>query len=667
MSTPKWQPGSLYAPGALVLPRTAPQTGTILPIENAGFESGDLTGWTVLDGNFVVTDQEQGAFEGQYELTTRHEPEDIIVSDTRAPIRAGDSCTARIYLKPTRSSDRGTVRIYWYDEDGNPVAHRPFDENEHGAHGHIEGTGGWRQSAITKTAPAGAASFAVGVYVRKHTGSYFGIDLASWHYPIASPVQGLMYKAVQAGSGYSDTTEPAWPGQLGQTVIDNEVTWEAVAVSRVVWEARPIMRSGATEPVWPTEDGAMVADGTISWEAVSRRVRDPNCPQTKVVAIVASKVYAADDDIVRYSATVNPMDWSSREDAGFLPTGLQQYGANPVAALGIYRSNLVVFNAQAFQMWQVDEDPANSALLDALPIGSTQHKALSPVSNDLFFLSSQGVRTVGIAGGSTNLAAGDVGMPIDPLVQSEIDGSSEGRATYVPSMGQYWLAFNGASPVDPDDPDPLWIEGDLPDGRVGDPVDYTYDYGGGQGRLRFRIVEGSLPPGTLLDPATARVSGAFTEAGFFWWRVEVEDRLGNTATVNDTCQVLTLTARRHTTPPYPYYFTDSMHAGGDVVDGEVHRLVYDAAIQDRMAVGGALVGAEIAEPLVASLVADDLEIGAELVEAEVVSIFRDHTVRDQLSIEATLDAAEIKRILITMVPPRDELGISAELIGAEFL
>ncbi len=533
MATPKWQPGKLYPPGSLVVPRTAPVAGTILPIENPSFETGDLTGWTVLAGNFVVTDQEQGAYEGQYELTTRHEPEDIIVSDTRAPIRPGDACTARIYLKPTRSSDRGTVRIYWYDENGDPLATREFDENPHKTPGHIQGTGGWRQSTLTKNAPAGAAFFAVGVYVRKHTGSYFGVDLASWHYPVHQPQQGLMYKAVQPATGYSDTTEPAWPGVLGQQVTDNEVIWEAVSISRVVWEARPTMLSGADEPDWPTTAGARVSDGTISWEAVSRRVEDPNCPNSRVTAIVASKVFKADRDIVRFSATANPLDWTTERDAGYLPTGLQQANANDMAVLNQYRGNLVAFNASSFQMWQVDPDPQAMAILDQMDgIGSSWQGAAQPVGNELFYLSQQGVRTVGIANAAHNLAAGDVGQPIDELVQEHVEAGIKALSTYYPGAGQYWLAFTEDTPAGE-----LRISGDLPDGRVGDPIDYTYLTTGGLRPYRFRIVSGSLPPGTTMDPATSRVTGEFTVPGFYSWRVQVEDRLGNSAWVDDNCTV----------------------------------------------------------------------------------------------------------------------------------
>src|SRR5690606_22485058 len=164
----------------------------------------------------------------------------------------------------------------------------------------------------------------------------------------------------------------------GVQVIDNDVIWEAVLLSRVVYEARPILRSGLTEPDWPESVGAFVVDNTISWETATRQVEE--APNSKVVAITASKVFAADGDIIRYSATVNPLDWSSPDNAGYLPSGLNQNGSNDTAVLNIYRSNLVAFSSSTFQNWQVDEDPANMALLDVMEgIGSTWQHAAQPV------------------------------------------------------------------------------------------------------------------------------------------------------------------------------------------------------------------------------------------------------------------------------------------------
>jgi hypothetical protein len=84
------------------------------------------------------------------------------------------------------------------------------------------------------------------------------------------------------------------------------------------------------------------------------------------------------------------------------------------------------------------------ALLDAVPIGSTYHRSMQPVANDLVFLTDQGVRNIGIAGASTNLQAGDFGKAIDPLVIAAIAELEQGDSPlglYVPALGQYWLFF----------------------------------------------------------------------------------------------------------------------------------------------------------------------------------------------------------------------------------
>ncbi len=201
------------------------------------------------------------------------------------------------------------------------------------------------------------------------------------------------------------------------------------------------------EPDWPLDVGANVADGTIIWTAVSRQVTDEKCPNSPIVVIATSKVFAGDNDIIPFSATVNPLDWTAEEDAGYLPFGLQDFGANPVAALGLYRGNLTAFNSEGYQVWQIGEDPEEHALLDAGPISCVWPRTVLPVSNDLMFLSAVGVRNVGIANASTNLQVGDIGEPIDSLVLDKLNDDNPYSSTddpfslYIPSFGQYWLFF----------------------------------------------------------------------------------------------------------------------------------------------------------------------------------------------------------------------------------
>lgn len=445
MAAPYWQPGTLYLPGDLVQPITQPAPNN--PQVTNGNFAGGATGWTFSGGASYVA---SGGFGGGGAVQLPGNVADgVALNATMLVVPVGGQLTATAMINQGASvsgATAGWAEIQWYDSLNTLL------QTDKGSVVDSGSGGAWHQSTATATAPDSAAYAKAAIHltsVADHNHPIWGDNLSVSGASAGLP-PGLIYKAVQAESGTSGSGEPAWPGILGQQVIDNEVIWEAVTTSRVTWTAAPRYVSGATEPVWPEDMGAMVQDGTINWRAVPRRVEDERCPRTKVVAIVASKVFAGDKDIVRFSATANPLDWTTADDAGYLPTGLQQANANDVAVLAPYRANLAPMNASSFQNWQVDPDPASMALLDQMDgIGSVWQKAAVPVANDLFYLSQLGVRTIGIANAADNLAAGDVGAPIDVLVQAALKfqwtTSDTVLATYYPGAGQYWLAFSGYS------------------------------------------------------------------------------------------------------------------------------------------------------------------------------------------------------------------------------
>jgi len=501
-----WRPATAYVKGATVRPNAA-QGSAPVPITNGNFESGD-TAWTKDTGWAISTG---GAYEGTYKATFTGAGSGTIKTSGTYPATPGQVINATVKAKVLDAADGATALLLWYDASNVLIS------TSTGLESSVE-SGVWMQLDVAGTAPDGAAFVTFAIEATRTTGASVDIDDARWDYSAPIEARRLVYRAVQEAAGVSGATEPTWPTTLGARVNDGTVIWETVEVSWIEWTAQPIIESGLTEPTWPTTVGAFVRDNTANWECVSRRVEDEKCPNTKVVCIINSKVFAVDSDIVRYSATAMPLDWSSANDAGYLPTGLQQANANDMAVLYPYRGNLCCWNANCFQMWQTDPDPTQMALLDQMDgIGSMHPLAARAVGNELYFLANQGIRSVGIANAAQNLQAGDVGMPIDLLVQAAmvqwaIDGK-KALSTYWPGMGQYWIC--GA-----DDGVTAGAGGALrlicapTGGTVGEAYSYTYTATGGTAPYTYSVVSGTLPPGLMIDD-NGVISGTPTMAGSY--------------------------------------------------------------------------------------------------------------------------------------------------------
>lgn len=437
-----WKGGTNYAPGAVVIP-TSTQGAFINAIPNGDFEGGSgAGGWTFTDPGGITL--------WTYSSTLPYQGTECITfpgAGAAAPgaagafatmtsyslVKPGQSVTASAYLDPNNSGANLTLwlQINWYDVTDTIISSSGWTQNEQ------EG-GGYRQVSVTGTAPANAAHARISIGAGSGTTSRNAgfADLVTWNLETAAPITNFLFEAVQPTAGSSAATEPTWPTVLGNSVIDGSVTWKAIGTSIITWQAIPLMQSGLTAPTFPTVIGNAVHDystysningyittlSSMSWVATDRHISDPKDPNTVVVTIGASHVFAGDNDIVDYSAAVDPTDWTSTNNAGYLPTGLNNYGDNPVAALALYRGNLIVFNAGGYQMWQIDPDPQNMAFLDAQPVGSIYPRAAQSVANDLLFLTEVGVRNLGTIGATANMAIGNLGQSIDALVKAQLSG-----------------------------------------------------------------------------------------------------------------------------------------------------------------------------------------------------------------------------------------------------
>ncbi len=175
----------------------------------------------------------------------------------------------------------------------------------------------------------------------------------------------------------------------------------------------------------------------------SSEITDANCPHSKEVVKIQSKMWASDGDVVRFSATNAPTDWTASSDAGFLPTGLQAEGENMVSALGEYDGRLAVFHPDSTQIWLVDPDPQLHVLDSNIQnIGTRHSNSVRAVNGNLYFLTDVGFRSVSQQNINENYLDLDIGTQIDEIVRPLI-GSGNVLSIYYAGGGQYWCSIGG--------------------------------------------------------------------------------------------------------------------------------------------------------------------------------------------------------------------------------
>ena len=168
-------------------------------------------------------------------------------------------------------------------------------------------------------------------------------------------------------------------------------------------------------------------------------IADANCPNTKAVIKAASKIFAVGNEVVRFSKTNDPRDWTAASNAGFLGVGIQQKGATQPTALGEYTGNLVVFFSDGAQVWKVDPDPAQMSFVQGVDVGCPYPYGAANMAGDVFFVSYDGVRSITTQATTGSLMDVDVGSPIDSVLRPILTPSTQVRSFYFRGGGQFWV------------------------------------------------------------------------------------------------------------------------------------------------------------------------------------------------------------------------------------
>lgn len=177
--------------------------------------------------------------------------------------------------------------------------------------------------------------------------------------------------------------------------------------------------------------------------ALATQVQLPFSPGGALLQ-VSGKLWATDDvnGVVRFSSTANgPRDWTTAEDAGYVPVLSHTVGDRRIQGLGIYDDKLAVIFQDAVQLWATDPQPTNITLTRVINgPGTDQPNSVVNVLGDLFYFTRGGFRSMHMATVTGQIQEqDDIGGAIDSLTADETRPVAV--ALWSQSRGQYLCAF----------------------------------------------------------------------------------------------------------------------------------------------------------------------------------------------------------------------------------
>ena len=161
-----------------------------------------------------------------------------------------------------------------------------------------------------------------------------------------------------------------------------------------------------------------------------------------------NRIFGLAGSSMYYCALTFPLTWNDPNAAGNGFTVMSNYFSSPATlqAMAPYQGKLLFACRDYCQVWTIDPDPANFAVIQTLPnIGTMAPDSVKAVGDmDVYMLYDSGVRSVRVRDASNNAIIADIGTPIDMLLQSVLQTlTTAQKATACgvvdPAANRYWL------------------------------------------------------------------------------------------------------------------------------------------------------------------------------------------------------------------------------------
>jgi hypothetical protein len=191
---------------------------------------------------------------------------------------------------------------------------------------------------------------------------------------------------VTASGFYESTTGDTWTNITGSVPMTTG-EWQMVNFNNQVYAASP-----GKAMVYYTGTGTF------------QQITDVNAPTGGVIMSGFGRLWATSSDghTVKYSALLDGTDWTSVDNAGVVDHWNVWPGNDQIVAMSSFNGVWVVFGRQSIIMWtdgrgsQLGIDPLTMYVVDIVTgVGCLSKYAMQQVEGDLWFLSDNGIQSLG--------------------------------------------------------------------------------------------------------------------------------------------------------------------------------------------------------------------------------------------------------------------------------
>lgn len=171
----------------------------------------------------------------------------------------------------------------------------------------------------------------------------------------------------------------------------------------------------------------------------------------KACITLSNRVHTVAGNLWTASDNGDATQWEQQAPGAF-QVNVSQYfqQADSLISLAAYQGRIALFANYVILIWELDANPINIALLQAMANIGT-FSSLGPQSLgdlDVVFPSVTGFRSLRVRDLSLNAYVNDLGSPVDLLVQQDIvtvglSNLASSCAIVEPSANRYWISLNG--------------------------------------------------------------------------------------------------------------------------------------------------------------------------------------------------------------------------------